>query len=279
MKIPTGLKKTLDVIWLILNSRIFYFLIIVAILFFGVQQCSSKKDAIAEQTKAEQNYSASQDTLKLYKLKNGELRGEKEIFIKSEKELKEENSDLYRRVKEQNGNVISLNRTIIRLRQNEKMLNDSIKTLHKIIGEPVQIDSNTWMLPWELEYNWDENNSDIFKGKTFVSVSNKDPLKLKHDNTILYSRDSKIDIEFGEKVVDGKYNVFIQSAYPGFSPEQMEGVFIDPNTNKDIRKLMKKRHWMTGFSVSLSITPGYNLSTGKPSIVVGPSIGWNIYQW
>jgi hypothetical protein len=135
------------------------------------------------------------------------------------------------------------------------------------------------MLPWELEYQWNETNYDVFKGKTFVSVSNNDPLKLKHDNTLLYSRESQIDIEFGEKVVDGKYNVFIKSAYPGFTPESLDGVFIDPNSNKDIKNLMKKDHWFTGFSFSISITPGYDIINQRPTIVVGPSLNYNIYSW
>jgi hypothetical protein len=215
----------------------------------------------------------------LYKTKSGALQSEKEIFIKSEKELKSENSDLYKRIKQQDGHIISLNHAVIKLQQDTALLHDSIRYLHQVIGEAVQIDENTWMLPWELRYDWDETNYDIFKGKTFVSVSNNDPLKLKHDNTLLYFRESQIDITFGEKVVDGKYNVYIQSKYPGFTPESMTGVFIDPNTNKDIKNLIKKKHWFTGFSLSVSATVGYDPINLRPAIVVGPSINYNIYSW
>jgi len=273
------LNKIIKIIWTILNSRIFYIVMIILLVMFGLKKCSNEHNLRIDNDILEQNVSAYNDTIRLFKSKNGDLQAEKEIYIKSYKELKEENSDLYKRVKSQKGHIISLNRSIIKLKQDTSILHDSIRYLHSIIGQAVKIDSNTWMLPWELKYTWDKTNYDIFKGKTFVSVSNDGELKLKHDNTLLYYRESQIDVEFGEKVVDGKYNVFIKSAYPGFTPSALEGVFIDPNTNKDIKKLMKKDHWFTGFSVGISVTLGYDLVGQKPGLVVGPSLTYNIYNW
>jgi len=273
------IKKLGKVIWTLLNSRIFYYIIIILLVLFGLKKCGNEKDLKIENKILEQNVSAANDSIRLYKTKTGDLQAQKQLYIKSEKELKKENSELSKRVKEQEGKIISLSRTVIKLKQDTSILHDSIRYLNSVIGEPVQVDSNTWMLPWELEYTWDETNYDIFKGKTFVSVDNENPLKLKHDNTLLYYRESQIDITFGEKVVDGKYNVFIQSAYPGFTPESMEGVYIDPNTNKDIKGLMKKDHWFTGFSFSISITPGYDVLHNAPAVVVGPSLNYNIYSW
>lgn len=283
------LKNFIKGVWVVLNSRLFLFGVIVLLFMYGLTKCSNMKDLKVDNAKLEQNVSAANDTIDLYKTKTGALQAEKEIFIKSEKELKAENSDLYKQIKDQKGNIISLNRTVIRLRQNEKMLNDSIKTLHKIIGEIVQVDKNTWMIPWELNYDWDETNFDYFKGETFISVAtNPDgtfklkpdgTLNIKHDDTRFLNRDSQIDITFGEKVEDGKYHVYIQSRYPGFTPESLEGVFIDPNTNKDIQNLIKKKHWFTGFSVAISLTAGYDPIGQKAALVVGPSLSYNIYSW
>jgi len=145
------------------------------------------------------------------------------------------------------------------------------------------------MLPWELKYDWNETNHDYFKGQTFVSVDmnldgtpklNPDgTLNVKHDNTILIDRDTQLDFEFGEKVVNDTYNVYVKSSYPGFTTDQLEGVFIDPNTNEDIQSLIKKKHWFTGFSISLSVTPGYDVINNKAAVVVGPSLNYNIYSW
>ena len=288
-KLKKFLKKAGDVIWTLLNSRVFYYIIIALLILFGVSKCNNVKDLKIDNTLLEQNVLAARDSIHTYQTENGDLRAEKAIYIKSEKELKEENSELYRRIREQDGNIISLNRAIVRLKQTEKELNDSINTLNKIISEAVQIDENTWMFPWELRYDWDATNHDYFKGQTFLSVDmNPDgtfklkpdgTLNVRHDDTRLINRDTQIDLEFGEKVVDGKYNVYIQTKYPGFTAQSLEGVFIDPNTNKDIKNLMKKDHWFTGFSLSLSVTAGYDPIRQKPALVVGPSLNYNIYSW
>ena len=59
----------------------------------------------------------------------------------------------------------------------------------------------------------------------------------------------------------------------------MKGVFIDPNTNKDIKKLIGKKHWFTGFSLSIGITPTWDFIQKQPTIVIGPALGYSIYQW
>jgi len=130
-------------VWALLNSKIFYFVIIGLLVVFGLKTCNNTHDLKIENKILAQNVLAARDSVHTFRTKNGDLQSEKAIFIKTEKELREENSDLYKRIKEQDGNVISLNRTIIRLRQNEKTLNDSIKTLNKIIGEAVKVDDNT----------------------------------------------------------------------------------------------------------------------------------------
>jgi hypothetical protein len=283
------LKKILKGVWEVLNSRLFLFGVIVLLFMYGLTKCSNMKDLKIDNARLEQNISAANDTIDLYKTKTGALQAEKEVFIKSEKELKKENSDLYKRIRKQEGDIISLNRAIVRFKQNEKMLNDSINTLNKIIGAAVQVDNNTWMIPWELNYDWDPTNHDYFEGQTFVSVdTNPDgtfklnpdgTLNVKHDDTKLLNRDTQIDLEFGEKVVDGKYHVYIQTKYPGFTAQSLDGVFIDPNTNKDIQSLIKKKHWFTGFSFSISVTAGYDPIGQKPALVVGPSLNYNIYSW
>lgn len=276
------MKKYLEVIWKIVSSNIFAYVIAGGILFFAFQQCESKKDLVAEKTKLEQNIKAKNDSIETYKLKNGTLVKEKGILILSEKELKKENSDLYKQVKQQSGSIITLNNAVLSLKQDTELLNDKIRYLRAVIDSAKQIGDNRWEMPWTLEYVWnkDSTNYDRFRGKTFVSVVSKTPLKLQHDNTMMLERESKINITFGEKVTkDGKYNVYLESKYPGFDVEQMKGVFIDPNTNKDIKRLMKKQHWFTGFSFGVSVVAGKDLFSNGMGVMVGPSLTWNIYQW
>ena len=251
-------------------------LILILMLFAG--QCRRNSNLKRDNLIATQNISAADSTIKVYKNKNGELTAEKSVWILTEKQLKQTNSELYSLVKDQNGKIISLNSVVFSLKQDSNLLHDSIKYLHAIIGDAIHLSENDWNLPWELYYTWDDKNYDIFKGHTVVNV---DTLKHipHHVTTQLDSRASQISLIFGEKVVDGKYNVFVTSKYPGLSTESMTGVFIDPNSNKYIRDLMKKKHWFTGFSVSVGITPTYDFINQKPVIVVGPTFGYTLYQW
>lgn len=268
--------KTLEIIWTILKSKLFAYSIVILMTLFAFSQCKSKQDEISKRIKSDQNLVAMNDTAKFYKDKYGNTITEKSILILSEKELKKQNRDLYDKVQKQNGNIISLNNTILILKQDTADLRGKLRNGK---GEVVKIDSTHFKVNWSMDYIWDNKNFDKYQGTTLVSVSSKNPLNLKHDKTELTGRQSQIDLTFGEKVVDGKYKVFVQSAYPGLTQKSLEGVFIDPNTNKDIKSLMKKQHWFTGFSFGISVTPGYNLIGNNFGITVGPSLTWNLYQW
>lgn len=268
--------KYLDIIWTILKSKIFAYSVVLLMTLFAFGQCKSKQDEIAKRTKLDQNLVAMNDTAKFYKDKYGNTVTEKSVLILSQNELKKQNKELYDKVKSQNGNIISLNTTILQLKQDTTELRSKLR---KSTGEVVKIDSTHFKVNWTMDYIWDETNFDKYQGSTLLNVSSKNPLNLKHEKTELTGRQSQIDLTFGETVVDGKYKVFVKSAYPGLTTKSLEGVFIDPNTNKDIKKLMKKQHWFTGFSFGVSVTPGYDLLGNKFGITVGPSLTWNMFQW
>lgn len=260
-------------LWAFINSKLF-FLIIIALLFFTtLNKCSSEQKLKLENNKLEQNISASNDSITYYKNIKGMWVSEKEVFIKSEKELKRENKELYNNINKQDGKIISLNNTVVILKQDAILLQDSILYLNKEIGKSINKGNNKWDIPWKLEYTWDSKNHDEFKGITTVlvdTISNT----VTHLNTDLIYRESAIDLIFGNNVVDGKYNVYVTSNYPGLSVSSMEGVFIDPNTNKDIKSLIEKKHWFTGFSVGVGVGVGINGST-----TLGGGIYYNIYTW
>lgn len=268
--------KTIEFISIVLKSRLFAYSIVVLMTLFAFSKCQSNKDLVADKTKTEQNLTAANDTIKVYKTKYGTVVSEKQIYIKSISELKKENNGLYKQVKEQKGNVISLNNALLLLKQDTTILRSKLRAM---AGNTTKIDSTHFRTDWELIYNWDSKNFDVYKGSTYNSVISTNPLTLKHDKTELTSRTSQINLTFGEKVVDGKYKVYVESEYPGLTTASLEGVLIDPNTNKDIKKLIKKQHWFTGFSFGVSVTPGYNLIDNKFGITVGPSLTWNIFNW
>lgn len=265
-------------IWGFINSKLFVIVIITILLLIVASQCKSKGNLKRELFISEQNRSAAEDSIKVYKNRLGDLVSEKSVWILTERELKEQNRVLYEQVSNQRGTVISLNRAIISLLQDSIMLSDSINFLKSTIGQAQQLDKTEWRFPWKLEYTWDKDNYDMFSGYTLISVDTIN-FDLFHKTTNLIDRESRIHLTFGEKVVDNKFNVFIATKYPGFTTESLEGVFIDPNTNRYIKQLIKKRHWFAGWSVNFGVTAGYDFLHNKPALVIGPSFGYTIYQW
>jgi len=272
------MKKILDIIWKFINSKFFGYALVILCIIIIASQCQRNTNLKRDNIKKEQNILAAKSTITEYKNKEGTYIAEKAIWILTERELKEQNSELSKLVGEQKGRIISLNNAVFRLKQDTTILHDSINYLNSIIGKAIQINKTDWEIPWELQYTWDRKNFDYFKGHSTVRLDTT-TMKVTHLNTLLDERDSRIELTFGEKVVDGKYNVFVMTNYPGLTAESMNGVFIDPNTNKDIKKLIEKRHWFTGFSVSIGITPGWDFINNKVTIVVGPTVGWNVYQF
>lgn len=266
-------------IFTFIKSRIFTIILIVALLIFSAIQCSRINALKLKAKVADINIIALTDSIHIEKTKNGELQASKAIFISTISDLEILNKNLYDKVKAQEGSVISLNNAVIRLTQDSVLLAKYLDQRDKIIARLIKIDSATYMAAWTLPFKYDSLNFDIISGQTYIGVISKDPLELAHINTEIVKRISQIDITFGERVYKGKYQVYIQSAFPGFTVSSLDGFLTDPNSNKYIKSLMIKQHWFTGFSLGVGITPGYSIGTGKFGMTLGPTMSWNIYTF
>lgn len=272
--------KTLKNIWKFLNSKIFGFLIIGILLFLLAQQCKQKGDLKRESLISEQNISALNDSITIEKQKGGEMQASINAFIATEKQLKDLNSTLYNEVKKQKGNVVTLNKMVFKLKQDKETLEKYIDSSKYANLVPIKINDSTYVVPWMLAYTYDSTNYDIFKGNTKIGVYKiYGETEIVHEGTFMDFRESQIDLVWGQKEEDGKLRVFAQTNYPGFSPESLEGVLIDPNTNPLMKDLYKKRHWFSGFGIGPTLNVGYDFLNQKPAIAVGVGIHYSIFQW
>lgn len=264
-----------------IKKEIYYALVLIILLIIIAQQCSSNHNLKREKQISDQNADAAKNELLIEKKKNGELLVSVSGYIATEKELKTLNKQLWEKVKAQDGQIISLSHSIILLKQDSTMLAKYLVEKDKLIEKLIKIDSNTYAAPWKLTYVYDKdtNNYDIFTGKTYIAVSNKNPLELVHVDTKLIERLTKIDLSWGQKVEKDKLRVFIDSKYPGFTVQQLEGVLLDPNSNPFIKDLIKKKHFFTGFSLGPNISVGYNFIQNEPALIIGFGLQYNIYQW
>lgn len=266
-------------IWSFIKSKLFIALVVIGLIGLNAIQYSRIKNFKRQKDISDQNFIAINDSLEYEKLKNGNLQVSIASYIASEKDLKDLNKNLADEVKAQKGKVIFLTHAVIQLRQDTSMLKKYLVEKDSMIQKLLKIDDDTYVAPWTLTYRYDSTNFDIFTGNTYINVAKKDPLELVHINTELVKRESQIDLIWGQKVEKGLLRVFVQSAYPGFTVAEMQGVLIDPSTNPYFKNLMKKKHLFSGFSVGIGASGGFNVTDGKYGLVVGPSIVWNIYSF
>lgn len=268
--------KYTPIIWKMLTNKITLTVIALFFVVSYLNKCSDIKDMKKDEIMNKQNVEALKNELQYVKLKNGDLQTSTSGFISTIKDLKNLNAGLYNDVKLQKGKVLSLSTTVIRLRQDSTTLADKLSE-SEFNGH--MINDSTFAADWYLKYVYDSVNSDEFSGQTTIRISGVHPLNALHLNTLMLSRETRIKLTFGEKIVDDKLQVFITSSYPGMSIESLEGWSIDPNSNPLVKKLMKKKHWFTGFNAGISITPGFNLLSGSYGLVIGPSFSYSIYNW
>lgn len=281
-------------IWSFLNSKFLGYGIALIIIIFMAQTCKQLRETREELNNANQNNSALVDTLKKEKLKTGELQFSIDGYIGDIETLRKINKGLAEEVDKQKGKVISLNRIVILLRQDTTDLRKYINDLKKLFEEPIKLNDTTYLIPWTLPYTYDSTNYDIFKGQTKIGLTlakhtvtpktlllgsgeiytlpeiDFSKIAVTHIQSEMVSRVTQIELIWGQKWENGKLRVFANSAYPGFKVTNLEGVLLD---------VPKRPHWFTGFSVNFGVMPTYDFTTGRPTILVGPSFGYTIYHW
>jgi hypothetical protein len=286
-----------------LFSRTFLVIVIVVVALLFGRSCAKTRDLERQNKIKDQNIEALRDTVKMERTKSGTLEATVAGFISSVRDLKKLNEDLYKEVKDQKGNVISLNKIIFQLKQDTSDLRSHIDYLESIMSQPIQINDSTYCIPWVLNYDWDSTNFDIYKGETTIGIVAKKsapPLllkktktyntqfntqfkasfDLKHYQTEILERTTQIDLTFGQEVIDKQLRVFVTTKYPGFTAMSMKGWMIDPNTDPDIKRLIKKKKWIPNtWSIGGGPSIGYNILSGKPYLGIGVNLNYNLLQW
>jgi len=193
--------KFLKILWNFLNSKVFLYIIVALIAIWLINTCSNNKDLKRDKIINEQNIAALNDSIKMEKKKNGEIKASITSYVSSLDELKKLNRDLYNDVKQQKNDIISLNKTLIRLEQDTKSLSEHVTKINKI---PNKVDDSTYTIDWELRYNWDKSgnvdidtiNSDINKRtKNYDIYKGTTKIKLSFDGNVIKIMQNKIYLD------------------------------------------------------------------------------------
>jgi hypothetical protein len=283
-----------------LFSRTFLIIVIVVIALLFGRSCAKTRELERQNEIKQHNVEALMDTVKMERTKSGISNATVAGLITSEKELKKLNEDLYNEVKDQKGRVTSLNKVIFQLKQDTSELRSRINHLESIMSQPIQLNDSMYCIPWALGYDWDSTNFERFRGETTIGIVAKKQaptyllsrdnaqfntqfnasFELKHYQTEIMERTTQIDLSFGQEIINNRLRVFISTKYPGFTARSMQGWMIDPNTDPDIKSLMKKKKWLPNtWSVGGGPAFGYNILSGKPYLGIGLNLNYNLLQW
>jgi hypothetical protein len=287
----TILTKIFKAIWAFINSKFLGYAVAIILILMLAQTCKKNHDLKELAAQQEQNMAAKNDTIHQQKLKTGELQFTIDGYISTIDNLKIINKGLYDEVEKQKGTVINLNRLTILLQQDKEDLAKYIDSLKLIISHPVKLNDTTYIIPWNLPFTYDSTNYDLWSGQTKIGLTlsklkpqtvmvsgNKfelpkfdfSQIEVTNLGTEMISRETQIQLVYGQKYVKGKLVVFANSKYPGFKVVNMEGWTVPEPP---------KKHWFTGWSVNVGLTPTYDFAQKKPIVVFGPSLGYTIYQW
>ena len=222
--------------WILLGIEALMFIGLI----IGVKSCDNAKI-----NDVEQNLLASQDTIEMLHMKNGELVYEKSLYILKEKEL--------------------LNQLDI----TKKELDD----IKKRIGQPVVITK----VETKLQYDtiWSTKDSIIYRDKETIALFRYDDEWLSFDGKT-YINDStsrtqinNINIPVPLTIgITEDYKFFASSKNPHLTITEINGAVI-----KDKSLNQQKKRWSHG--ISLSVGPQYNII--NRNIDIGIQLGYGFH--
>lgn len=265
------------------NKRLLVFaaIFILGLLFF--KQCNNIK-ALKEQIKTEQadkqriqnNYDASQDTVRMFKTENGNLRGEISGYTLTLEELNGKYANLFSEYqKEKNKPPKTIIEYVIQIKEVIKEVPvyvsiDSLGNTAFVFSDTAVYEDNnmrmlTGLIPFELKY-----------------FNKKDSVLLHPDNLNLfggvYPGKGQFELKQNISLVTGlsidkttkKPLIWVETKYPGVTFPTITGAYImdDPISRANAKKLRKE------FGISAQF--GYGLLLSKTSYNTGLYMGVGI---
>lgn len=252
-----------------LNKYLVIFVSLTIFVLLFLRQCNEtdklKRELDSAKAKATQDYNnllATKDSVRIYKLSNGNLVSERRSFVYDINQFKNSLSKLYNEYNSQLGLNNSLKNTNALLKA-KLSVKDTI-----YINNPssISINDSTKMFTFNENKDFGNGNSRLFNGSVVVGFKdNKINLK---SSKFDISQSIKLYAAIEEK--DGYKSVKMSSAYPGIKFDSIENINLI--NNKLNEKPIKKARWSIGFGVGY----GMSLVNGQ-TIQYGPTISAGLY--
>jgi hypothetical protein len=253
---------------------VFILLIVMSVLFFSTWSSlrQERKDRKFETEMYNQNFNAMKDSISMeFDKKLKAFIFEKDNYLVNElKDLKQFNSDLEKKLEKVKGDVIAAIDTKVTGKITDLSTTNDLVT--------VDINKGLYGLKFDSEYK-DTGFENSIQG-TSRFYANRDLEKnkwiLKPDSTIFDNIESKINITYGFRELEDKYEVFAISPSPKITINQMDGVLV---LDKCPKKPVPPKKW----GLSAYIGPGLNTEFNGTNARFGWSIGvgltYDFLQW
>ena len=195
--------------------------------------------------KYKQNYEASQDSLEIVKMKNGNLLYEREAYIMSEKELmaqldisKSEIKDLKKRV----GELLYIANIDTKVR---------IDTIHATKDSIIYVDRNTFINKFKYYDEW-------------LTLDGSTQFKDSTSKTIINNIEMVTPLRVG---LSKEYKIFVESPNPYLTITDIEGAVLEES------KIVKKQRWSHGFHIGFGVQWGII----NKNVDIGPQFGYSLH--
>jgi len=256
---------------------IIFFIALVIVSVFLFQTCSTLKTERAQwefqQKQNTQNWNASKDSLfeEFNRKLNAFITSKDNYVINEIKDLKKYNQDLYNQLKNLKGDVIAAIDT--------KVSGD----LGGLTAgnELVIIDSNTnnYALKFESKFKdkgFEQYLTGFSRFYAYPDFINKKWV-LKPDTTIFETNLTKINITYGFRNLNDKYEVYAISPSPKIQINNLDGVFILDKAPE--KTPLKPKNFSFGPYVGFGLNTDYNLANPRFGWSMGVSVHYNIWSW
>ena len=245
-------------------------LVVLVVLLIFMKQCKHGTDTSI----SDQNLSALQDSIRVYKNKNGELIYEKNALIVSKNELDRYNKELADQIKNMKDNLL------VAIQIKTKIINDD--TIHmKVDQKPSVYNSDssiTYEFAWSNDTVFSSDNYKKMNGSCSIGVDKQRNVYSK--KFVIYKDEIGMSFITGlNETKDKKLLIFIQSQYPGFTPTSIQGALIDPKKSDILKKFFLPKKWSVGPTIGYGVYLNpKNFSVGS-GVIFGVSLNYNLIRF
>jgi len=243
------------------------FVIAIAILaFLLLKQCNKVQDLKLENKVGVQNIIALNDSIRIVKNKWDEEITLKNVYITSEKDLKNINQNLSEKIKSLEGEVLYASNII-----------SSIKTDTVFIeNEVIRYPDGTNQLSWSYNKDYGNGNSRFLDGNSKFSIDLTDSSFSILDKGTSITRDiTNLSILTGLTELEDTYQIYVKTDYPGITFSSIEGAILDK------KRFLKQTqpNWIFGPSIYIGIGADPKNGTAGPQIGLGISATFNLNKY